>query len=70
LLPDPSVQAFLEPYKHYQMFRDANNGLSLEEFADAREVVADLSAEYEACERADYVSGVRGSMGGVVLMYA
>lgn len=31
-------------------------GLSLEEFADAREVVADLSAEYEACEHADYVS--------------
>jgi hypothetical protein len=50
----------LEPYKHYQMFRDANNGLSLEEFADAREVVADLSAEYEACERADYVSGGGG----------
>ncbi len=55
-LLSPVLQAFLEPYKHYAMFRDANNGLSLEEFADAREVVADLSAEYEACEHADYVS--------------
>ncbi|GFH23653.1 tubulin gamma chain [Haematococcus lacustris] len=34
--------------RQYALFKDANNGLSLEEFADAREVVADLSAEYEA----------------------
>ncbi len=52
-------QAFLEPYKQFKLFRDANNGLSLEEFADAREVVSDLSAEYEACEHADYVSVTR-----------
>ncbi len=56
--PKQERQAFLEPYKQFKLFRDANNGLSLEEFADAREVVADLSAEYEACEHADYVSAV------------
>ncbi|GFH27457.1 tubulin gamma chain [Haematococcus lacustris] len=55
--PRQERQAFLEPYKQYALFKDANNGLSLEEFADAREVVADLSAEYEACERADYMVG-------------
>jgi len=47
-------QAFLEPYKQFHMFR-AGDALSLEEFADAREVVADLSAEYEACEHPDYI---------------
>lgn len=29
----------------------------LDEFLDAKEVVAGLAAEYEACERSDYVSG-------------
>lgn len=29
---------------------------NLDEFDDAREVVAGLAAEYQACERADYVS--------------
>ncbi|KAJ9508978.1 hypothetical protein QJQ45_028317 [Haematococcus lacustris] len=57
--PRQERQAFLEPYKQYALFKDANNGLSLEEFADAREVVADLSAEYEACERADYIERSR-----------
>ena len=46
----------MEPYKKFPMFQDASGGLSLEEFADAREVVADLSQEYEAAERPDYVS--------------
>lgn len=45
------------------MFK-AGDSLSLEEFADAREVVADLSAEYEACEHADYVSGAGGAYWG------
>lgn len=29
---------------------------NLDEFDDAREVVASLAAEYQACERPDYVS--------------
>lgn len=29
---------------------------NLDEFDDAREVVAGLAAEYQACERPDYVS--------------
>ena len=45
----------MEPYKQFKMFQNANGGLCLEEFADAKEVVQDLSAEYEACEHADYV---------------
>ena len=32
-----------------------------EEFDDAREVVASLSAEYEACEQADYIERSRTS---------
>jgi hypothetical protein len=36
--PKQERQAFLEPYKQFKLFRDASNGLSLEEFADAREV--------------------------------
>lgn len=34
----------------------------MDEFIDAREVVASLSAEYEACEHPNYVS--RGSLFG------
>ncbi len=33
---------------------------NLEEFDDAREVVAALSAEYEACERPDYIERAAG----------
>ena len=33
---------------------------NLEEFEDAREVVASLSAEYEACERPDYIERALG----------
>jgi hypothetical protein len=36
---------------------DGNGALVLDEFLDAKEVVAGLAAEYEACERSDYVSG-------------
>ena len=32
---------------------------NLDEFDDAREVVAGLAAEYQACERPDYVSPVQ-----------
>ncbi|KAF5842575.1 gamma tubulin [Dunaliella salina] len=52
-------QAFLEPYKHYTPFKDAGGGLDLEEFADAKEVVQDLTTEYEACEHADYIERSR-----------
>lgn len=52
-------QAFLKPYSQFPRFSDANGGLLLDEFIDAQEVVSDLSAEYEACEHADYVSGLR-----------
>eukprot|EP00798_Chlamydomonas_sp_ICE-L_P007474 gene7474-617_t len=49
-------QAFLEPYKQFKLFQNATGGLCLEEFADAKEVVQDLSAEYAACEHADYLA--------------
>lgn len=54
--PPQERQAFLKPYSQFPRFSDANGGLLLDEFIDAQEVVADLSAEYEACEHADYVS--------------
>ena len=34
---------------------------NLEEFDDAREVVDSLSAEYEACERPDYIERSRNA---------
>lgn len=49
-------RAFLDPYAKYSLFSDGSGGLNMDEFIDAREVVASLSAEYEACERPDYVS--------------
>lgn len=51
-----TLRAFLDPYAKYQLFSDGSGGLNMDEFIDAREVVASLSAEYEACERPDYVS--------------
>jgi hypothetical protein len=53
-------QAFLENYKEFPMFHTTVGGSSriqenLDEFDDARQVVASLSEEYEACEHADYV---------------
>jgi tubulin gamma len=44
--------AFLEPYKREEPFRDG-----LGEFDEARVVVQDLIAEYEAAEKANYLSG-------------
>lgn len=35
---------------------------NLDEFDDAREVVAGLAAEYQACERPDYVSLMQSCM--------
>ncbi|GAX73387.1 hypothetical protein CEUSTIGMA_g840.t1 [Chlamydomonas eustigma] len=52
-------QAFLEPFKHFKQFRDAGGKLCLEEFADAREVVQQLTDEYKACEAADYIEKAR-----------
>lgn len=43
--------AFLEPYKKTAPFAD-----SLNEFDEAREVVTDLIAEYEAAEDANYLN--------------
>jgi hypothetical protein len=48
-------RAFLDPYAQFARFSDGNGALLLDEFLDAKETVADLSAEYEACERPDYV---------------
>lgn len=36
-----------------------NQQENYEEFDDAREVVASLSAEYEACEQSDYIERSR-----------
>lgn len=47
--------AFLEPYKKFKHFSTAQGDLVVDEFIDARQVVEDLSKEYEACESADYI---------------
>lgn len=49
-------RAFLDPYAQFARFSDGAGNLDLEEFLDAKDVVTSLSREYEACERADYVS--------------
>ena len=46
--------AFLEPYKREEPFRDG-----LGEFDEAREVVMDLIGEYEEAEKSTYLSGGR-----------
>ncbi len=43
--------AFLEAYKKTMLFKE-----DLNEFDEAREVVTDLIAEYEAAEDADYLT--------------
>ena len=40
-----------------------NQQENYEEFDDAREVVASLSAEYEACEQPDYIERARTGPG-------
>lgn len=52
-------RAFLDPYLQYDRFSDGAGGFAMEEFQDAKDVVMSLSKEYEACERADYVSHCR-----------
>ena len=49
-------RAFLDPYAQFARFSDGSGALLLDEFLDAKDAVAALSAEYEACERPDYVS--------------
>lgn len=53
-------KAFVDNYKEFPTFhRSAQGGgleINLDEFHDAREVVAAVSEEYAACERPDYVS--------------
>lgn len=51
--------AFIETYKKTAPFAD-----NLSEFDEAREVVTDLIAEYEAAESADYLSFDSGGKAG------
>lgn len=51
--------AFIETYKKTAPFSE-----NLDEFDEAREVVTDLIAEYEAAENADYLSPDAGDKGG------
>ena len=47
--------------QEYPMFHTSDGRKvieNLDEFDDAREVVAGLAAEYQACERPDYVSAL------------
>lgn len=50
--------AFIETYKKTAPFAD-----DLSEFDEAREVVTDLIAEYEAAEDADYLNADAGDKG-------
>ncbi len=50
--------AFMEGYKKTAPFAD-----NLNEFDEAREVVADLIAEYEAAEESDYLNPDLGDKG-------
>lgn len=51
--------AFIEGYKKTLPFQD-----NLNEFDEAREVVTDLIAEYEAAEEGDYLNPGGGDGGG------
>lgn len=53
--PRNERRAFLDPYAQFPAFSDGNGALVLDEFVDARDVVTGLSAEYAACESADYL---------------
>jgi len=61
------IRAFLDPYVQYPRFSDGAGMVDLEEFLDAKDVVTRLSKEYEACERADYVSPTRFTHGLLAL---
>ena len=58
-------RAFLDPYAQFPRFSDGNGSLIIDEFLDAKDVVSGLAAEYEACERADYVRNLFFDAGGV-----
>ena len=54
-----ALQPDLGAMQEYPMFHTSDGRKVIEnlaEFDDAREVVAGLAAEYQACERPDYVS--------------
>ncbi|KAI3429359.1 hypothetical protein D9Q98_005454 [Chlorella vulgaris] len=56
--------AFVDNYKEFPMFHrmvGAKQEANLEEFEDAREVVAALSEEYAAAESSDYIDRADGS---------
>lgn len=49
----------MENYAKHDMFKDGMGNFSQDEFDDARQVVSDLSAEYQACEQSDYIDKMR-----------
>ena len=49
----------MKNYAQFDMFCDGAGNFAQEEFDDARQVVSDLSSEYEACERDDYIEKMR-----------
>lgn len=53
--PRNERRAFLDPYAQFARFSDGSGALLLDEFLDAKDTVSALSAEYEACEHADYI---------------
>jgi hypothetical protein len=56
----PAPQAFLHDYEKWPLFHTGEGRhaqQNLDEFDDARETVASLSAEYRAAEHRDFVSG-------------
>lgn len=53
-------RAFVDNYGQHEMFRDGAGNFQQDEFDDAREVVHQLTSEYEACESPDYIEKTRG----------
>ncbi len=57
----PAPQAFVREYEKWPMFHSGegrDRQQNLDEFDDARETVAVLSAEYRAAEHRDFVSRI------------
>jgi tubulin gamma len=50
----------VDNYGQHEMFRDGAGNFQQDEFDDAREVVHQLTSEYEACESPDYIEKTRG----------
>ena len=54
-----SVSSLVQEFPMFHTGSGKNQVENYEEFDDAREVVASLSAEYEACEQPDYIERSR-----------